>query len=1154
MEIKIKVRGQVATCAEKNTLTASSGVLSAVFDFDETWDGMAKTALFTRNGVTETRLLRDDKCLVPDDLIKNGGLVVSVIGAVDGKILTTTNQCAVILYLSGYIPGITIGKPDEDVFTDILDQMAEHNKKAEAVQEQADQVKASEEAAQMSADAATESARKAKESEITAKSYESSTLHWMKESNRHMNAAEKAKASAEESAAAAQKSMDEASNVLAVVTSKATTVEQNAEIAGTAANTATENARYCETLSGNVVEYAFQAYKSEENAKSYADAANIHKIAAQTAMDSARDACENAENAQAAAEKARDEAMDIASGDYATKSELRDAVSGLATEEYVRQNGGKIQSVSVNGVAQTIDDSKNVNITVPTKVSQLENDNKFLTEHQDISGKADKTELILHTVDGAVHITAAERTKWNQAVTDVDTLSGEIADQQEQIDVLRLQGMQQTPLVPQGNTTEEQLAWLNENGDTTKTYKLKDGFLYEYGEKTEVVGGALVPNFTNLKDQCYFNYDQRYSHSAGGYKGANGSGSAIVVPVPSGVTSLTIYVQGAAHNGSYSAMYAGTGTNPFTYTDTVFSSGWANTCKVADKSYVIPVTKSSNATSVLFHLEGLEASAFNDLIVTVNEPIEYKESTDTVVVKGFVNTGQAFIPADYELRIIEVEESTEENLIAIANNTKRIKELEEKTVNVKVEFEPADYINSVHCPVQLPANGETGSDFNLHEFTQFGNEFHAYYDDLVNRYPHYLVREFLGKDTSGVYDMYRYIAGKHYYKAWYKENYPRMYAWKNGDTVIYSVSISPRIGDVLYSTAYIGTAYGTVTAVSATNRSRMVNGLEFVRYETGDIEPTVRYTPAYNPNNYLLSKGGNAYSSDVTIDGNILTAGESKYIRYPFGDLKKDWTKPIHMTIITNEHGGNSEPAIPTLVTARLIRDLCNGQCSSDNPIYRYLRDNVQITVITPVNPYGLHVYATHDTDENGNPVRGYHNVNNININRNYDTPGWDYCYEHQDVDNNAYVGPYPGSENETQYVMNTMVDSKTDIAMSVHTRACTAGNIIVCNYQGQNPNGDYTKWKIDEMFDDMKASYNLNFVAYSPLYCPPETTCKSPSFITQIGAYGGIIEFQCHEPSATEEERVNRTTMFTATCMEQNYSLLLKFIAMWLSDYLEQA
>lgn len=775
-----------------------------------------------------------------------------------------------------------------------------------------------------------------------------------------------------------------------------------------------------------------------------------------------------------------------------------------------------------------------------------------------------------------------------------------------------------------------------------------------------------------------------------------------------------------------------------------------------------------------------------------------------------------------------------------------------------------DYLSSVHCPVQLPANEETDSDFNLHTFADFGSGFHSYFDDLVARYPHYLVRELMGNDASGTLPIYRYTLGKHYWSAWYKENYPRMYAWKNGDTVIYSESISPRIGDNMYTAPVIGEKYGSqagtetdivkvpakvvivkgqrysqsggewkaaadtaalviptefyydsntgrghkisveitnadwsaaydgvyigdsattfprvgaltrngnvatlgasgavdfgktyshiclawdgsstmedvtitvdgepvdvivttniedatkatyattkevevenetvnvpakavivrgqryshsgkawkaaadaaslvipaefvsgndtqelkvtnatfhtyytgvytgdtpsvfdrtgifdktasegtiqcaglidigkkfgivflswdgsatfanttvtldgvsldvivtdstddtsktahattkevevetetvpaaVTAVSATNRSRTINGMEFVRYETGDVEPTLYYTAAYNPYTHLVDINGKWENGGFTIEGNVLTGYDAKplrYIRYPFGDLTKDKKPLIHMTIIANEHGGATEPAIPTVTVARLIRDLCRGQCSSDNPVYRYLRDNVQITFIPSVNPHGLNKFASGD-------FSGYRNANNININRNYDTPGWDYCYNNQDIDGNDALGPYPGSENETQYVMNTMVDSKADVAMSVHTISCKATSQRTrCMYQGQNPNGKFTQNKIEEIADDMKSSYNLDFIAYNPLECPPDTTAKSPSFITQCGAYGGIVEMQCHNPLATNEEATAQTTMFTADVMEQNYSLLLKFIIMWLSDYLE--
>lgn len=49
-----------------------------------------------------------------------------------------------------------------------------------------------------------------------------------------------------------------------------------------------------------------------------------------------------------------------------------------------------IESVKVNGTEQSVTD-KSVDITVPTKVSELANDKGYITEHQDISGKADKS-------------------------------------------------------------------------------------------------------------------------------------------------------------------------------------------------------------------------------------------------------------------------------------------------------------------------------------------------------------------------------------------------------------------------------------------------------------------------------------------------------------------------------------------------------------------------------------------------------------------------------------------------------------------------------------------------------------------------------------------------------------------------------------------
>lgn len=55
-----------------------------------------------------------------------------------------------------------------------------------------------------------------------------------------------------------------------------------------------------------------------------------------------------------------------------------DGDSPFATESYVQQNGGKIDIIKVNGTTQTIT-NKTVDISVPTKTSDITNDSNFQT-------------------------------------------------------------------------------------------------------------------------------------------------------------------------------------------------------------------------------------------------------------------------------------------------------------------------------------------------------------------------------------------------------------------------------------------------------------------------------------------------------------------------------------------------------------------------------------------------------------------------------------------------------------------------------------------------------------------------------------------------------------------------------------------------------
>lgn len=78
-----------------------------------------------------------------------------------------------------------------------------------------------------------------------------------------------------------------------------------------------------------------------------------------------------------------------------------DGESPFATQAYVGTNGGKIDTISVNGTAQTIT-NKNVNITVPTATSDLTNDSGFITTSDIPEGAAASTSTPL--MDGTAAI------------------------------------------------------------------------------------------------------------------------------------------------------------------------------------------------------------------------------------------------------------------------------------------------------------------------------------------------------------------------------------------------------------------------------------------------------------------------------------------------------------------------------------------------------------------------------------------------------------------------------------------------------------------------------------------------------------------------------------------------------------------------------
>ena len=671
--------------------------------------------------------------------------------------------------------------------------------------------------------------------------------------------------------------------------------------------------------------------------------------------------------------------------------------------------------------------------------------------------------------------------------------------------------------------------------DESKLYVLPDGYIYAYIQT--VTEGETVPNYTNLLDDpnAYVKNGYRYSYSGQAFK-EQASDCAIVVPVPTDRPYI-IRVRGATMNGcNYpGSVYLSNDNNVFTATlaDSTASGFSYDDDGNGNIRFDVVGLPSTQYKYIVFHTA--RVSDENALIVTINEEIE-DITTPGGIEYRWASTGHAFVPADYEDRIVALETGLD-----VAKDD--IETLQAKVSGVSTSVNATTAFSvPAYCPVpQLPADGSDGSDFNYKTMTT--QDAYDYMDALANKYTSYLYKQVMGRDASDAFDHNRYILSKAYWRAWQKENYPRMFAWINGSTVIYSVSVSPRVGDTMYSTPYIGTVYSTVTAVNSaakTASTRTVNGLVFTRNESGDMEPTIAYTkPPRYPGDFATATVYNSsYGTLTTVStvGSDYIIGEDgiKYIRYPFEDRRQDKTKPLSVFILANEHGLNGDALIPSFAVMRMAKDLCQN---TENPFLRWLKENCMLTMIPVGNPWGYARYLVN----NGS---GYYNSNGVNINRNYDTPGWstsDTNYGDAET-----FGAYPGSEIETQHIMDTMRLCKPAVGISMHGLGFPPeyadlpdnGYFI---YQGQG----FDSARVHKIAETLYSSYCLGpgtSVDYAQHY---EMCGKSPAYIQYTGAVGGLTETICWEAGTSNE--------YTARAMEQAYTQLLLFLQNWCEEALQR-
>lgn len=123
--MKITIKGQSAALTDDDTLVQNSAKrYDVLFSFDESWAGFSKTVLFEAGEASIAVVLAEDRCFIPAECLKQGGVVLRVgVYGVKGEERMATVWCrtSAILYSSGLgIGGSNPSDPDEPVMPEDL--------------------------------------------------------------------------------------------------------------------------------------------------------------------------------------------------------------------------------------------------------------------------------------------------------------------------------------------------------------------------------------------------------------------------------------------------------------------------------------------------------------------------------------------------------------------------------------------------------------------------------------------------------------------------------------------------------------------------------------------------------------------------------------------------------------------------------------------------------------------------------------------------------------------------------------------------------------------------------------------------------------------------------------------------------------------------
>lgn len=400
-----------------------------------------------------------------------------------------------------------------------------------------------------------------------------------------------------------------------------------------------------------------------------------------------------------------------------------------------------------------------------------------------LTGNADTATKATQDASGNVITTTYEtkadaNTKMNEINSQISQLSSEKVDK---TNIVQTTGDSTTAVMSQKATTDA-LAQMTQTApefvdsieqctDTSKLYVLPDGYIYAWmlTEKEVESGSAYtnkLPLATDTDRTTIYGDDYNGDGKNDGYLkdtrlSSSGSTAERVGAYASGFIPAsvgdTLRIKGTkALSGLSQYVISYNGTTKVNHKEILYNASsleWSqnNTwCTYADGILTIPLT-SANFGS------GFDAIRFScglideNTIVTVNEEItEGGGNTTTVTEYAWLNTGHAFIPADYEDRIIDMEYQVEQN----TNDIEKLKKGSVDTGNLTA----LEWIRQWDAPIydRVPVWEIKDEKAAISTAEKTVASVYAKYDALMAEHPDFITRTDLGLCSDGVTHVYRY--------------------------------------------------------------------------------------------------------------------------------------------------------------------------------------------------------------------------------------------------------------------------------------------------------------------------------------------------------------------------------------------------------------